>query len=87
MVTDYLQDSGNPSLREKIKIIHLPIYLPNLNLIERLWKFMRKKVINTKYYDKFADFRKAIEDFFDNIDGYADELSKFLSTKFHLFAN
>jgi hypothetical protein len=87
MVTDYLQDSGNPSLREKIKIIYLPPYSPNLNLIERLWKFMRKKVINTKYCDKFADFRKAIKDFFDNIDGYADELSKFIGTKFHLFAN
>ncbi len=48
---------------------------------------MRKKVINTKYYEKFSDFKEAIKNFFDNIAEYADELSKFIGTKFHLFAN
>jgi transposase len=80
MLTEFLQDS-------KIELIHLPPYSPNLNLIERLWKFMRKKVINTKYYEKFSDFRKAIKNFFDNIDTYAEEMGKFIGTKFHLYAN
>lgn len=31
-----------------IKLIHLPSYSPNLNLIERLWKFLRKEVIIRK---------------------------------------
>jgi transposase len=68
----------------RIILIHIPPYCPNLNLIERLWKFMRKKVINTKYFQKFTDFRKAILDFFDNIDSYASELKKFIGLKMHI---
>ncbi len=51
-----------------------------------LHRMVTKKVINTKYYEKFADFREAIKNFFDNIDIYAEEISKFIGTKFHLFA-
>ena len=43
LVKDFLTTS-------KIKLIFLPPYSPNLNLIERLWKYLRKKVINTIYY-------------------------------------
>ena len=39
-------------------------YAPNLNLIERLWRFMNKKVRNNKYYEKFAEFESAIYNFF-----------------------
>ena len=31
-------------------LVFLPPYSPNLNLIERLWKFLRKKVVSNKYY-------------------------------------
>ncbi|MDR1055127.1 MAG: transposase [Prevotellaceae bacterium] len=47
--------------------ILLPPYSPNLNLIERLWRFLRKKVINTHFYRTKKLFRKAIHNFFDNI--------------------
>ena len=40
-----------------VKPIFLPPYSPNLNLIERLWKFMRKKIINTKFYRTKEEFR------------------------------
>lgn len=56
----------------KIKILHLPPYSPNLNLIERLWKFMRKKVIDSQYYAKFDDFKAAIWNFFTHIRQYKD---------------
>jgi transposase len=52
-------------LKSKIVLIHIPPYCPNLNLIERLWKFMRKKVTNVKYFSKFAEFKTAILNFFD----------------------
>lgn len=68
----------------RIILIHIPPYCPNLNLIERLWKFMRKKVINTKYFQKFTDFKNAILDFFDNIDSMANELKKFIGLKMHI---
>ncbi len=62
----------------KIKQIYLPPYSPNLNLIERLWKFMRKKVINNKYYAKSNEFRKTLLEFFSKIYTYKDELKKLL---------
>ncbi len=68
-----------------IKIIYLPPYSPNLNLIERLWKFMRKKVINTKYYPEFKEFKIAINTFFDHIDLFKNELKTFIGTKFQSF--
>jgi transposase len=58
-----------------IKPIFLPPYSPNLNLIERLWKFMRKKIINTQFYRTKEEFRQAIVKFFTNIKQYKDELS------------
>ncbi len=67
------------------KIIHLPPYSPNLNLIERLWKFTRKNVINANYCEKFEKFTTNIKDFFANISDYKKELSKFIGEKFHLF--
>ena len=35
-------------------------YSPNLNLIERLWKFEKTKCLYCKYYAKFSDFKHAI---------------------------
>lgn len=68
-----------------IKLIHLPTYSPNLNLIERLWKFTRKEVINPVYYEKFKDFSFGIKSFFDNIDQHKLALSQFIGLKFRLF--
>ena len=46
----------------KIELLFLPAYSPNLNLIERLWKFVKKTVLYSQYYATFGDFRKAITD-------------------------
>ena len=43
-----------------IELMFLPSYSPNLNLIERLWKFVKKQVLYTKYYHDFASFKTAI---------------------------
>jgi transposase len=43
-----------------IELLYLPTYSPNLNLIERLWKFVKKQVLNAKYYENFATFKTAI---------------------------
>jgi transposase len=68
-----------------IKPLFLPPYSPNLNLIERLWKFMRKKIINTKFYRTKEEFRQAILKFFKNISQYKDELSSLMTLNFHVF--
>lgn len=48
----------------KICLHFLPAYSPNLNPIERLWKWMKERVVYNVYYEDFEDFRKAILGFF-----------------------
>jgi len=43
-----------------IHLLYLPSYSPNLNLIERLWKFVKKKALNSKYHPTFREFKEAI---------------------------
>ncbi|MFH1908883.1 MAG: IS630 family transposase, partial [Chloroflexota bacterium] len=43
-----------------IELLFLPSYSPNLNLIERLWKFIKKKCLYSEYYETFTDFMQAI---------------------------
>jgi transposase len=65
----------------KIKLLFMPPYSPNLNLIERLWKFMRRTILYNKYYEKFADFRAEVMRFFENIGQYNDKLSNIVDQK------
>ena len=68
----------------KINQVFLPPYSPELNLIERLWRFLRKKVINTHFYRTKEKFRQAILDFFKNIELYKSELQTLLTLNFRL---
>jgi transposase len=56
-VTKYLKTS-------KIDLHFLPPYSPNLNPIERLWKWMKERVLYNAYYQEFEDFRSAVLGFF-----------------------
>ena len=51
----------------KIILCHLPAYSPNLNPIERLWKWMKERVLYNTYYREFEDFRRAIMGFLETI--------------------
>jgi transposase len=68
----------------RVKIHYLPPYAPNLNLIERLWKFYHKKVTYDKYYEKYDQFKSASLDFFKNMQQYQDELDTLLTENFHI---
>ena len=46
-----------------VELLFLPPYAPNLNLIERLWKFTKKECLAAKYYENFAAFKGAIANF------------------------
>lgn len=89
IISDNARYYHNKELREwaketRIKQIFLPPYSPNLNLIERLWKFLRKKVINTGFYRTKEEFRRAIRHFFNNIGLFREELESLLTLKFRL---
>jgi len=68
----------------KIKLIFLPPYSPNLNLIERYWKFFKKKVLNNRYYETFAEFKRACESFFRKPKKYLSQLQTLLTENFHI---
>ena len=68
----------------RIVQVFLPSYSPNLNLIERLWKFLRKKVIDTHYYRTKGEFRQAVMNFFGDIRQYRTELESLLTLNFHV---
>jgi transposase len=68
----------------RIQLVFLPSYSPNLNLIERLWKFFKKKVLYNTYYEKLEDFRQACINFFRNIGDYQKELAAIMSGEFEL---
>jgi transposase len=70
----------------KIKLIFLPPYSPNLNLIERYWKFFKKKVLNNRYYETFEEFKRACENFFRKRKKYWPELHLLLRESFHIQA-
>jgi transposase len=72
---------------QKIKLSFLPPYSPNLNLIERLWKFVNEKVINLKYYPEFCEFKKKLADFYNDIHRYANELKERITFNFQTFQN
>lgn len=72
-------------LNSRIKLIFLPSYSPNLNLIERLWKYFKKNVLYNKYYENVEDFRKAIIDFFEfEVKDKAYELKSLMTENFHI---
>lgn len=77
LVTHYVNNS-------KIVPLFLPPYSPNLNLIERLWRFFKKKVSNNRYYEKFRDFRQAVLTFFKRIQDYESELDSLLVDNFQI---
>jgi transposase len=69
-----------------IELLFLPPYSPNLNIIERLWKFTKKQILYAKYYDAPDKFHAAIKTFFKNINNkHSDDLHKLLTLNFQFF--
>lgn len=68
----------------RIKMVYLPAYSPNLNPIERLWKFMKKTVIKSSYTPDPKVFRERVIEFFDKIGDYKSKLVTLINTNFHI---
>lgn len=62
---------------------YLPAYSPNLNLIERLWKFMRKEALQ-KWHPTFEAMQQAVAEVLDNLDRYEAQLASLMTERFHL---
>jgi transposase len=72
-----------------ITLVFLPTYSPNLNLIERLWKFVKAEACAGKYFETKEDFKNAILDFLNTLDTKQrkKELKSRLSHNFQLFTH
>jgi transposase len=69
-----------------IELLFLPSYSPNLNLIERLWRFTKRKAAYGRYHPTFADFRAAVQDVLDRVPTtHADALASLMTLHFQEF--
>jgi transposase len=72
----------------KIELLFLPSYSPNLNLIERLWRFLKRESLYGRYHPTFADFQAAI---LNNIallpTKHRDKLASLMTLNFQVFDN
>ncbi len=69
-----------------ITLLFLPSYSPNLNLIERLWKFTKRRALYGRYHPTFAGFRAAIEETLDGVSTtHADRLKTLMTLNFQQF--
>jgi transposase len=69
-----------------IELLYLPPYSPNLNIIERLWKFVKKECLYSKYYEKFSEFKFAISECLAvTHTKHKDKLSSLLALHFQKF--
>lgn len=69
-----------------IRLQFLPSYSPNLNLIERLWKFVKRDVLYGRHYDNFTEFQRAIDGSLDNIPTkHRPQLATLMTHNFQLF--
>ena len=68
-----------------IDLVYLPPYSPNLNMIERLWKFTKGK-LRVKYYSNFKSFREAIDSIIDGTSTvFKDQVTSLIGEKIQLF--
>jgi transposase len=69
-----------------ITLLYLPSYSPNLNLIERLWKFIKRRAVYGRYHPTFADFQAAIQQTLDGLPTtHAEQLKTLMTLKFQTF--
>jgi len=71
----------------RIQLEPLPPYCPNLNLIERFWKFFKREVLYNRYYETFGAFRDACKRFFKGLDAFAPRLRTLLTEKFQIIGD
>ena len=71
-----------------IELLYLPSYSPNLNLIERVWKFVKANCLRTKYYDNYDKFHAAIQQCLDDLPTkHKDAMNSLLTHNFQTFEN
>lgn len=72
----------------RIELLYLAGYSPNPNLIERLWKFLRKESLDSMYYEDFAQFTTAIDRCLDDLPTvHKGEMERLMTHEVRTFEN
>ncbi len=80
---------GSPVVKEWLKrhpefhLSQIPAYSPNVNLIERMWKFLRAKALS-RWHKTFEDMQAAVSSVLDHLEDYRGELRALMTEKFHI---
>ena len=70
-----------------IELLYLPPYSPNLNLIERLWRFIKKQVLYSNHYEKFKVFKEGIDKCEADLGKrFKSNMQSLMTMKFKLFS-
>ena len=71
-----------------IELLYLPSYSPNLNIIERLWRFVKRQALYGRYHATFANFQTAIQDTLSQVSTkHKDKLASLMTLNFQVFDN
>lgn len=68
----------------QIVISPLPAYAPNLNPIERLWRFVKGELVKNRYYEKYKTFRATVFRLLNNLDTHIEELKTLINDHFEM---
>jgi len=69
---------------KRINLVFLTSYAPNLNLIERFWRFAKEKLVKNKYCKEYKVFRAKVFQFLNHVDDYVDEFKTLMVEKFQI---
>jgi transposase len=78
VVTEWLE--AHP----QVHLEFLPAYAPNLNVIERFWKFAKEHLVKNTYYEKYKTFRAHVFRFLNHVDQYLEALQTRMVEKFQI---
>jgi transposase len=67
----------------EFQLEYLPAYSPNLNLIERLWRFLRKEALQ-RWHATFESMESAVAEVLDHLEKYQQELRSLMRERFRL---
>ena len=67
-----------------INLVFLPAYAPNLNLIERFWKYVKKQLVRNQYYSTYKEFRAKVFQFLNNVKEHTKNLKTLMVEKFQI---
>ena len=81
IVQDWLED------HKKLKLKFLPSYSPNLNLIERLWRFVKDEIVKNSYCKFYKQFRAKTFVLLNNLHERIDDFKSLMVENFQIIKN